>query len=164
MKWLIAAAAAALIAVFVYLQLHSVKTSYINGLAPYTKLPGRGFILEQDCYIFKFKARDSDWPLIGSHEAVPELPEKVTAANIGADFPAVRILGVLGVGEHFRIASVRRDESRSGTTITFEIALPDEASRKYPRLDAFWIMDHTPEKNGGAPWILAHFAVPEGKE
>ena len=45
MKWLIAAVVAALLAVFAYLQLHSVKTSYINGLAPYTNLPGRGFIL-----------------------------------------------------------------------------------------------------------------------
>ena len=57
MKWLIAAVVAAFLAVFVYLQLHSVKTSYINGLAPYTNLPGRGFILEQGLlYIFKFKA------------------------------------------------------------------------------------------------------------
>jgi hypothetical protein len=164
MKWLIAAVVAAFLAVFVYLQLHSVKTSYINGLAPYTNLPGRGFILEQDCYVFKFKAHDSDWPLIGSHEAVPELPAQVSAANIGADLPGVRLLDVLKVGDHFRIASVRRDESRAGTTITFEIALADEATRKYPRLDAFWIMDHAPEKTGAAPWILAHFAVPEGKE
>jgi hypothetical protein len=164
MKWLIAAVLAAFLAVFVYLQLHSVKTSYINGLAPYTNLPGRGFILEQDCYVFKFKAHDSDWPLIGSHDGVPELPAKVSAANVGADLPGVRILDVLKVGDHFRIASVRRDESRSGTTITFEIALADETTRKYPRLDAFWIMDHAPEKTGAAPWILVHYAVPEGKE
>lgn len=164
MKWLIAAVVAALLAVFVYSQLHSVKTSYINGLAPYTNLPGRGFILEQDCYIFKFKAHDSDWPLIGSHDTVPDLPQKVSAANVGADLPAVRILGVLAVGDHFRIASVRRDEGRAGTTITFEIALADEATRKYPRLDAQWIMDHSPEKTGAAPWILTHYAVAEGKE
>jgi len=164
MKWLVAAVAAAFLAVFVYLQLHSVKTSYINGLAPYTNLPGRGFILEQDCYVFKFKAHDSDWPLIGSHEAVAELPEQVSASFVGAQLPAVRILDVLKVGDHFRIASVRRDESRSGTTITFEIALADEATRKYPRLDAFWIMDHAPEKTGAAPWILPRFAVPEGRE
>ena len=95
---------------------------------------------------------------------MPELPQLVSTSNIGADLPAVRILGVLKVGDHFRIASVRRDESRSGTTITFEIALADEASRKYPRLDAYWIMDHLPEKSGAAPWILVHDAVPEGKE
>ena len=151
MKWLFAVLFAALLAGYVYWQRNSVKTSYVNGLAPYTNLPGRDFILERDCYIFKFKSRDSDWPLVGSHASVPELPAEVTLANVDKEFPDVRILGVLKVGDHFRIASVRRDQSRAETKITFEVALADESSRRYPRLDAYWITDHSPEKNGDAP-------------
>ena len=41
MKWLLAAIVAALLAVGVYQQLNSVKTTYVNGLTPYTTLPGR---------------------------------------------------------------------------------------------------------------------------
>ena len=163
MKWPLAAIGAALLAGIVYLQLNSVKSTYVNGLAPYTALPGLEFVLERDCYIFKLKAHDTDWPLVGAHETVPELPAEVRASNIGADFPAVRILGVLRTGDHFRIVSVRRDQGRTRMQITFEILLDDENSRKYPRLDAFWIMDHSPEKTGGAPAIMADYGAPHGK-
>ena len=164
MKWLLAAAGAAALAAVILLPMGSVKTTYVNGLAPYTTLPGRTYILERDCYIFKFKARDTDWPLIGAHATVPELPAEVAEANIGASLPAVRILGVLRLGDHFQIASVRRDAARSGTTITFEIALDNESTRKYPRLDAFWIMDHSPEKSGAAPVIRTDYAVPRRRD
>jgi hypothetical protein len=163
MKWLLAAVVAALVAGAVYLQLSSVKTTYVNGLTPYTTFPGRGYILEKDCYIFKLRSHATDWPLVGAHETVPELPAEVKEANVGADLPGVRILGVLRMGDHFRIASVRRDESRAGTTVSFEVALDNESSRKYPRLDAFWIMDHSPERNGGAPDIMTGYAVLRGK-
>ena len=164
MKWLLAAVAAALVAGYVVWQRNAVKTSYVNGLPPYTNLPGRDFILERDCYIFKFKSRDSDWPYLASHATVAALPAEVADTNVGKDFPDVRILGVVRVGDHFRIASVRRDESRTGTRITFEVALPNESTRPYPRLDAYWIMDHSPEKDGKAPWILTDYAVAVGKE
>jgi hypothetical protein len=117
--------------------------------------------VEHDCYVFQFKDRPSDWPLLGSKEVVPELPAEVVAANIGADLPSVRILDVIHVGDHFRIASVRRDVGRSGTTITFEVLLSDEASRKYARVDTYWIMDHSPEKAGLAPTLLPAYAVPQ---
>lgn len=164
MKWLLILAAVALVAAFAFFQMHSVKTTYVNGLPPYTTLPGREYIVEHECYVFKFKAHDTDWPLLGSHDSVPELPAEVTAANIGADLPSVRILDVIHVGDHFRIASVRRDVGRSGTTVTFEVLLSDESTRKYPRLDTYWIMDHSPEKEGGAPTILPAYAVPLRRE
>jgi len=164
MKWLIAVVLAALIAGFIVMQRNSVKTSYVNGLALYTHIPGRDYVLERDCYIFKFKAHDTDWPLLGSHATIPELPENVTEANVGRDFPDVRILGVLKVGDHFRVASVRRDESRTETRISFEVALANESTRKYPRLDAYCIMDHSPEKSGAAPTIMTDYAVAIGKE
>jgi hypothetical protein len=163
MKWLLAAIVAALLAVGVYQQLNSVKTTYVNGLTPYTTLPGRGYILERDCYIFKLKRDDTSFPLLGAHETVPELPADVKEANIGADLPGVRILGVLRVGDHFRIVSVRRDKSRTRTTVTFEILLDNEDSRPYPRLDAYWILDHSPEKDGGAPSVMTDYAVLHGK-
>jgi hypothetical protein len=160
MKWLMAALAAVLIAAFVYMQVHAVKTTYVNGLPPYTTLPGLEYILERDCYVFKFKAHATDWPLLGTRDTVPQLPAEVSASNVGADLPDVRILDVIRVGDHFRIASVRRDEARAGTTVTFEVLLQDEASRKYPRLDVFWILDHSPEKAGLAPTVMPSFAVP----
>jgi hypothetical protein len=164
MKWLLALVVAALLLAFVHFERQSVKTTYVNGLTPYTNLPGREFILERDCYIFKFKARDSSWPLFASQVTVPELPADVKDSNVGADVPDIRILDVLHVGDLFRIVSVRRDESRAGTFITFEVLLADESSRKYPRLDAYWIMDHSPEKNGAAPEIMTAYAVPRGRE
>lgn len=160
MKWFLAAVGVALLAAFAFLQMHSVKTAYVNGLAPYTALPGREYVVEHDCYVFKFKDQGSDWPLLGSREVVPELPADVTAATVGADLPGVRILDVIHVGDHFRIASVRRDVSRTGTKMTFEVLLSDESSRKYPRVDTYWIMDHSPEKDGGAPTFLPTYAVP----
>ena len=42
----------------------------------------------------------------------------------------------------------------------FELLFTDEAARKYPRVDATWIMDHAPEQTGKAPSILADYAVP----
>jgi hypothetical protein len=164
MKWLLAAVIAAVLAGFVFLRLTTVKTTYVNGLAPYTTIPGREYILERDCYIFKLKAHDTDWPLIGASDTVPDLPREVNPANIGADLPNVRILGILRVGDHFRIVSVRRDVSRTATTYSFEILLQDESTRKYPRLDAYWIMDHAPEKTGAAPGILTGYAVPRRAE
>jgi hypothetical protein len=160
MKWLLIAVGVAVLAAFGYLQFHSVKTTYVNGLAPYTNLPGRDFIIEHDCYVFKFKDQGTDWPMLGARDVVPDLPADVIAANVGADLPKVRILDVIHVGDHFRIASVRRDVSRSGTRLTFEVLLSDESTRKFPRLDAYWILDHSPEKDGGAPTFLTGYAVP----
>ena len=77
MKWILAVLAAMGIAALVFLQMHSVKTTYVNGLAPYTSLPGLEFIVERDCYIFKFKEHDTDWPLLGAVDTVPDLPAEV---------------------------------------------------------------------------------------
>lgn len=162
MKWVLASVvgAIAVFAAIVYLQSDHVKTTYVNGLPPYTALPGMLYVVERDCYVFKLKDANSDWPYLGSHEVVPALPEKVSEAEIGTDLPGVRILDVIRVGDHFRIVSVRRDESKRRTTITFEVLLDDESSRKYPRLDTYWIMDHSPEASGGAPTIRTEYAVP----
>jgi hypothetical protein len=160
MKWFLAAVGVVVLAAFAYLQLHSIKTTYVNGLVPYTNLPGRDFIVEHDCYVFKFKDQASDWPMLGAKDTVPALPADVTPANVGMDLPSVRILDVIHVGDHFRIASVRRDVSRKGTKITFEVLLSDESTRKFPRLDTYWIMDHSPEAHGEAPTLLPAYAVP----
>jgi hypothetical protein len=159
MKWALAAVVIAFAGFMVFLRLTTTKTTYVNGLQPYTSLPGREFILEHECYIFKFKSPNTDWPLIGANDTVRDLPAEVKASNIGMDLPNIRILDVLHVGDHFHIVSVRRDEAPKKTTITFEILLQDEASRKFPRLDAFWILDHSPEAQGGAPRVMTSYAV-----
>jgi hypothetical protein len=165
MKWLLVALIAVVAGGMLYLQRHSTKTAYVNGLAVYTKLPNREFIVERDCYIFKFKKQDSSWPLLGSHEVIPALPAEVTDSHVGEDLPEVRILDILRVGDHFKLASVRRDESpTAGTTISFEVVLSDEATRKFPRLDAYWILDHAPEKEGKPPVFLTPYAVMLGRE
>jgi hypothetical protein len=168
MKWLYALVAAALIAggVLGYesWQRHSVKSAYVNGLPPYNQLRGLAFILEQDCYIFEFKSGEAMYPLLGSHETVPDLPVDVKQTNVGADFPKVRILGVIKTGDRFRIASVRQDTSRAGTVISFEIVLDNESSRAFFKLDTYWMMDHSPEKVGAAPTYLPSYAVPSAME
>ena len=160
MKWLLAAAAAVLLAGYVYWQRQSVKTTYVNGLAPYTGLAGREYILERDCYIFKLKGSDSDWPYVASHATVPDLPADVDAKNIGTDTPGARLLDIVTVGTHFRIVSVRRDQKGDKTTITYEILLADEATRKYPRVDALYMLDHTAEDPNSPPSIVPDYAVP----
>jgi hypothetical protein len=160
MKWVIAAVAAIVIVGLLYWQSLAAKVSYVNGLPAYSSLPGREYFLEHDCYLFKFKKDNSDWPLIASRATVPALPETVDPRSIGAGFPDVRILDVIKAGTRFRIVSVRRTESRASTSISFEILLGDEVSFKYPRVDAFWILDHSPEKEGKAPRVLPDYAVP----
>jgi hypothetical protein len=168
MKWLYALVAAALIAGAAigwgYQQRHSVKSAYVNALPPYNQLRGLAFIVEQDCYIFEFKSGESVYPLLGSHETVPDLPVEVKQTNVGADFPKVRILGVIKTGDRFRIASVRQDTSRSGTVISFEIVLDNESSRAFYKLDTYYMMDHSPEKAGAAPTYLTTYAVPSAME
>ena len=78
---------------------------------------------------------------------------------VGTKPPGVRLLDTVRTGSRFKIVSVRRDESRTGTAVTFEILLLDEAERAYPRLDAFFLLDHSPESSGGAPRVLEDYAV-----
>jgi hypothetical protein len=160
MKWFLIALGLGLAAFFFVSQRNATKTSYVNGLPEYNQLPNREYIFEQDCYIFKFKQRDTSWPLVGAHDGVPALPESVDPKNIGADLPDVRILDIVRAGARFKLVSVRRDENREGTTITFEILFLDEAERKYARLDAFYLLDHSPEKTGAAPKFIERYAVP----
>jgi hypothetical protein len=164
MKWILALVIAGLLAGFVCWQLNATKTTYINGLALYNQLPGREYIFERDCYLFKFKRHDTVWPLVGANVpgaamSVPELPTEVSPRYVGADLLAVRILDIAHTGDRFRIVSVRRDTSRRTTQITFEIVFLNVDARRYPRLDAFWIMDHRPERRGEAPAILPDYAV-----
>jgi hypothetical protein len=96
--------------------------------------------------------------------SVPALPTEVSSMYVNGDLPAVRILDIVHTGDRFKIISVRRDESPRGTHITFEILLLIEPERRYPRLDAFWILDHTPEQREEAPLVLADFAVERVKK
>jgi hypothetical protein len=163
MKWrftiVIAAVVAGLAFGWVHWQRNSVKNMYVNGLPPYNHLRGLLYIVEQDCYIFEFKSGEAMYPLLGSHMTVPDLPAEVKESNVGGDFPNVRILGVIRTGDGFHIASVRQDVSRAGTSISFEIVLDNESSRAYYKLDAYWMMDHSPEKVGAAPVFMPAYAV-----
>ncbi len=159
MKWPLIAVGVALLAGLYFAQRHSTKTAYLNGLPLYRDLPNRQFIFERDCYIFKLKDHDTDWPLVATQATVPELPAEVTEAAVGKDLPGVRILAVAHVGERFKIVSVRQVTGRQGAQISFEILFLDEESHKYSRLDADEIMDHAPEAQGQAPTIRPEFAV-----
>jgi hypothetical protein len=150
----------AILLLVLFITHRSVRTSYVNGIPPYTDLPGREFIFERDCYIFKLKDEQTDWPYVAANTTVPGLPAEVTARNVGADLPNIRILGIVAIGDLFKILSVRRDERGGHSTITYEIQFLDEDAHKYPRLDARWMLDHTEEKPGPVPRILADYAVP----
>lgn len=159
MKWFLLAVVIALIAGLFVWQGRSTKTAYVNGLPLYRDLPNSQFIFERDGYIFELKKRQTDWPLVADHSLVAALPEEVSAKNIGAELPDVRILDVVHIGDRFKIVSVRQDTSRAGKHISFEILFLDEAARKYGRLDADLIMDHSPEARGLPPTIMPEFAV-----
>ncbi len=159
MKWIIAVLAAALVAGFVYWQREGVKIAYVNGLAPYSSLPNREYIFQRDCYLFKLDDRSSSWPYVGDQAVVSTLPAVVDPKHIDAAHPGGRIIDVVRTGSRFRLVSVRRDESRHGTSISFELVFVDEAERKYPRIDAYFIMDHAPEARGEAPSLLPAYAV-----
>ncbi len=168
-KWILALLALAAIGFFVWSQRNSTKTAYVNGLPAYNTLPGREYIFERDCYIFKFKRRDTTFPLVGANApdlaiSVPELPADVTPANLGRDFPDVRILDLVRTGDRVRLVSVRRDESHGHATITYELLFTDEAQRRYPRIDAFYLLDHSPEAQGAAPHLLEGYLVERVKK
>jgi hypothetical protein len=169
MKWFIAFAAVLVLGVFIYTQRNATKTTYVNGLPAYNELPGREYIFEHDCYIFQFKKAKTSWPLAGANDpalpvSVAELPREISEKNIGAAFPTIRILDIVRTGSRFRIVSVRRDQRRDGTTVSFEVLLTDEADRRYPRLDAFYMLDHSPESQGAAPKMLESYAVERVKK
>jgi hypothetical protein len=84
---------------------------------------------------------------------------EVDPKHLNADHPAGRIIDVVRTGSRFKLVSVRRDESRHGMSISFELLFVDEAERKYPRIDAYFIMDHSPEARGEAPSLLNAYAV-----
>ena len=163
-RWILGGVLAAIICLIVVLTRGSTKTSYVNGLAPYSEIPGREYIFQRDCYIFGFKATSSDWPFVGSRLTVPELPSDVDAKNVGASFANVRILDTVTTGTRFRIASVRRDQKGPKATITYEILIGEEGARKYYRVDAFWMLDDPAERPGTAPKIMADYAVPRRNE
>jgi hypothetical protein len=164
MKWILLLGCLAVLAVMVVAGRSGVKTAYVNGLPAYNQLPGREFILQQDCYVFKFKDRDTDWPLLADHATVAALPARVEEARVGTETDQVRILATARIGSLVRIVSVRRDEARTGTSVTFEVLFLDERDRPYPRVDAFHLLDHGPEKDGRAPAFLEAYVVPrDGK-
>jgi hypothetical protein len=158
-KRLLVVIAILVVGIFVWWQGGLSKTSYINGIAPYDTLLNREFIFERDGYIFDMKGHPADWPLVGDHAVVPALPAEVSGKYIGASIPDVTILDVVRVGDRCKIFNVRRDQSRAGSTITFELLFIDEDARNYPRLDAFWIMDHSQEAKGGLPGLLENYAI-----
>ena len=164
MKWLLPLAVLLLVGLFVYQQRGTTKSAYVNGLPEYNRLPGSEYIFQRDCYIFKFKEHDSDWPLVGSNLLVPALPATVDPKNIGTDLPGIRILGVVRTGWIVRLVSVRRDESPAGTALTYELLVLNAAENQYTRLDAFHLLDHKGDQAGTPPTFLAEYVAPRIKK
>jgi hypothetical protein len=142
MKWLIAIVGAALVGWFIWFQVNTTKISYVNGLAPYDVMPGREFILQQDCFVFADREHPaSGFPLLGTNHRdartrVPALPESATADLRGRELPGARILDVIPRGTRFLLTSVRREQSRrAGTVITYEAKLLDGVDRIYQKVD-----------------------------
>ena len=159
-RWILGGALAALLAFVIIYPSTATKTSYVNGLPPYSELPGREYIFERDCYIFKFKDSTSDWPYVGAKVTVPGLPEQVDSKFVGTDVPNISIVDTVTTGMRFKIVSVRREQKGKQTKISYEILFLDEAAHKYPRLDSTWLQDHTVEVPGAVPKILVDYAVP----
>jgi hypothetical protein len=162
MKWLISLTALALTVGFVLWQRSGTKVAYVNGLPAYSSLPNREFLFQQDAYILKAKGPQA-YPLVAGHAQVPSLPESVDDAAIGRTFGECTVLGTVKTGSRVRIISVRREEGKLGTLISFEILFLDEADRPYPRLDARLLLDHAPENAGEPPRFLDGVVVPRVK-
>jgi hypothetical protein len=158
-KWLLLAGVVVGVAGFVIIQRGAVKVTYVNGLPLYNQLPNQEYIFQRDCYIFKLEHRDTSYPLVGTHAVVPELPPTVAREHIGQTVNGARILEIARLGDRFRIISVRREESRKETFVTFEILFVDEAERRYPRLDAYFLLQHPAAGEERAPEIRETFAV-----
>ena len=164
MRWfLVIALALVAVTALVWQQRDNTKVAYVNGLPAYTQLPGREFLLQQDCFILSREGTPAAYPLIANHAQIPALPAEVSDKEIGENHGGYRILATATVGSRFKIISVRREESRSGTTISFEILFHDEAERPYPRLDARLLLDHSPETRGEPPVFLAEVVSPRVK-
>lgn len=168
-KWTWTLLAIVALAALIVWQRGKTKTAYVNGLPEYSSLPGKEYIFERDCYVFKSKKKDTAYPLVGANAAglagsVADLPTEVKPEYIGKEVGAVRILDLVRTGSRFKIISVRREQSRTETTISLEILMTDEADRRYPRMDAFYILDHSPEKTGAAPRIIESYAVERVKK
>lgn len=159
LKWLLFAAAVVAVGVFIFLQRQAVKVMYVNGLPAYNQLPNQEFIFQRDCYIFKLEDRESSYPLVGAHATVPELPEQVSPEFVGQTINGARILDLVRLGDRVRIVSVRREVSRKEDFVTFELLFTDDEDRRYPRLDAFYILDDPFGGEQRPPRILETYAV-----
>lgn len=143
MKWIIPVVLAALLAWFAWFQANSVKVAYVNGLAPYDKMPGTTYILQHDSYVFVWrKDPTGGFPLLGvNHPDVttrlPQLPaSEGTAWKPGQQNEHVRVVDRIAKGTRLLITSVRREESRrEGIVITYEAKLLDDIDRAYQKVD-----------------------------
>lgn len=141
----------------------STKRSYINGLPGFNQMPNREYIMQEAAYVFKDTDRDAPYPYISSPNERPGLPESVDQANVGKRFGSLRLLGTLPIGTRFRIVSVRKDETSDDASITYEILLEDPDAHQYPRLDAYFIVDHGDGSTDTPPPVLSRFAAPRDK-
>jgi hypothetical protein len=167
MKWLIIAAALVVAGLGLYWQLNTTKISYVNGLDAYVHLPNQEFILVRDCYVFAWRQPIATaYPLLGTNvdgipSSVTALPREVSPAALKAhaDDPVVRLMDVIPQGTRFRLLSVRREESRRGVVISYEIKFLDDVDRPYQRVDIRPILRAVAQP-GDAPQIDPGIAVP----
>lgn len=166
MKWLIAIVGAALGGWFIWFQVNATKISYVNGLAPYDVVPGREYILQQDCFVFADREHPtSGFPLLGTNHRdartrVTALPEIATPDARGKALASVRILDLIPRGTRFLITSVRREQSRrAGTLITYEAKFADNIERAYQKVDLRPILLRVAHQ-GDVPEIDTSIAAP----
>jgi hypothetical protein len=166
LKWFIALGGALLLGWFLWFQMNATKISYVNGLTPYDVMPGREYILQHDCYVFAWKKQPtSGFPLLGTNRpevrtSVAALPGDSASANIGREFPEVRIVDLIPRGTRMLLTSVRREQSRrEGTVITYEAKFLDAVDRPYQKVDLRPML--LPVAQGGdVPVIDETIAVP----
>lgn len=166
MKWVYLSVAAILVALGLYWQVNTTKISYVNGLAPYDGMPGREYILQQDCYVFAWRENaTSGFPLLGTghpdvRTRVAALPAAGDRTLIGRELEQVRIVDLIPRGTRLLLTSVRREESRrAGTVITYEAKFLDELDRDYQKVDLRPLL--LPVAHGGdVPALDPSIAVP----
>lgn len=166
MKWFIAIVGAVLVGWFIWFQVNTTKISYVNGLSPYDVVPGREYILQQDCFVFVDRDHPTTgFPLLGTNHRdartrVAGLPETASNDAVGKHFASVRILDVIPRGTRFLVTSVRREQSRhAGTVISYEAKLTDNIERAYQKVDLRPILLPVAQQ-GDVPEIDTTIAAP----
>ncbi|HSY74353.1 MAG TPA: hypothetical protein VK810_02695 [Dongiaceae bacterium] len=82
----------------------------IGSQSPYSEMIGEKFVLEQDCYIFRFKDK-RDTLFVANSSMVRYLPDIVSLELAQKKYKNVEIVGIIGKGSVFTVVACMEEKS-----------------------------------------------------